>query len=229
MRWMVLILGLFLSGCYAHYQPRYQGPPPLQATSIEQVNAMVGAQQPSAYKVGFMGGCDSGHLSAGNTSYIFKKDTARFEIDDAYKQGWNDGFNRCVSGEGVTVDNYNRGSYGYNYYYPDTYYTGSYYSGFYYPSYSYAPGYSLWLGYYGYPSNRHYTYNRNYYYTPWYGGHKHRGRGYKGYSRGPYFNSRGGGRGKSYKGRSGGHKGGHGKGRSGKGRGGGRGGGSWSR
>ena len=59
---------------------------------------MVGAQQPPAYKVGFMEGCDSGYVSGGNTSYIFKKDTNRFDTDDVYKQGWNDGFNRCVSG-----------------------------------------------------------------------------------------------------------------------------------
>lgn len=225
MRWMVLILGFFLSGCYAHYQPRYQaqGPPPLQSTSIEQVNAMVGAQQPSAYKVGFMGGCDSGYLSAGDTSYIFKKDTARFETDDAYKQGWNDGFNRCVSGSGVSVSNYNQGYYGYNYYYPGTFGLGLYY-----PSYYYAPGYSLWSGYYGYP--RHYTYNRNYYYTPWYGGHKHRSKGYKGYRRGPYIGKqRGGG---SYRGGGGSYRGGHGNGHRGghgNGRGGSRGGGSWIR
>ena len=218
MRWMVVILGLSLSGCViAPYQPRYQGPPPLQTTSIEQVNAMVGVQQPAAYKVGFMGGCDSGHLSAGDTSFIFKKDKTRFETDDAYKQGWNDGFSRCVSGAGVTVDNYNRGYYGYNYYYPGPYYAGSYYSGFYYPSYSYAPGYSLWLGYYGYPRHRHYTYNRNYYYTPWYGGHKHRSKGFKGYSRGPYLSKPRGGGGhskgrKSWRGKGGGHKGGGGKG-----------------
>ncbi|MEE8259726.1 MAG: hypothetical protein V3R14_01875 [Nitrospinaceae bacterium] len=221
MRWMVLILGFSLSGCIiapyeARYQqPRYQGPAPLQTTSIEQVNAMVGVQQPAAYKVGFMGGCDSGHLSAGETSFIFKKDTARFDTDDAYKQGWNDGFNRCVSGTGVTVDNYNRGYYGYNYYYPNTYY-----SGFYYPSYSYAPGYSLWLGYYGYPRHRHYAYNHNHHYTPWYGGHKHRGRGFKGYSRGHHLSKPrgGGGHSKGFKGGHGkGRKGGHGKGRGGRG------------
>ncbi len=210
MQWMVVFLGLSLSGCIVTpYQPRYQGPAPLQTTSIEQVNAMVGAQQPAAYKVGFMGGCDSGRLSTGDTSFLFKKDMTRFETDDAYKQGWNDGFNRCVSGTGVTADNYYQGYYGYNYYYPGPYYTGSYYSGFYYPSYSYAPGYSLWLGYYGYPRHRHYTYSHNYYYTPWYSGHKHRSKGYKGYSRGP-SKPRGGG-GHSNKGR-GGHKGRSGKG-----------------
>lgn len=206
MRWMVLILGLFLSGCYAHYQGRYyaEGPAPLLSTSMAQVDEMVGTQQPAAYKVGFMEGCDSGRLSAGNTSYLFKKDADRFETDDVYKQGWDDGFNRCVSGEGAPAKRYYyQNSYGYNYYYPGTFSTG-----FYYPSYYYAPGFSIWSGYYAYPRHRHYIYNRNHYYTPWYGGHKHRakhglrGRGYSG----------------GHKGRSGGRGGRGGGGRSGGGR-----------
>ncbi len=218
MRWMIVILALFLSGCIVHSQgryQRYQGPPSLQTTTMTQVDTMVGAQQPAAYKVGFMQGCDSGRLSAGDNSFLFKKDTNRFDTDDVYQQGWNDGFNRCVSGAGVTASNYYQGSYGYNYYYPSTFSAG-----FYYPSYYYAPGFSIWSGYY-YPRNRHYAYNRNYYYTPWYGGHKHRGGGYKGYRRGPYISKHRGGGG-SHIGKRGG--GGH------KSRGGGsRGGSSWIR
>jgi hypothetical protein len=170
---MVLILGFSLSGCMIGYQQaRYQGPPPLQATSIEQVNVMVGAQQPAAYKVGFMEGCDSGHLSAGDSSFLFKKDTNRFDTDDVYQQGWSDGFNRCASEAPVTVGNYYYPSY-YGYYYP-----GTFYSGFYYPSSYYAPGYSLWMGHYGHRHHTHHGYRHNYYYTPWYGGHKHKGGGY---------------------------------------------------
>jgi len=202
MRWMVLILGLFLSGCYAHYQGRYyaEGPAPLLSTSMAQVDEMVGTQQPAAYKVGFMEGCDSGSLSAGNTSYLFKKDADRFETDDVYKQGWNDGFNRCISGEGAPAKRYYyQNSYGYNYYYPGTFSTG-----FYYPSYYYAPGFSIWSGYYAYPRHRHYAYNGNHYYTPWYGGHKHRGRGYKGYRRGPYIGKHRGGSNSHFGKRSGG-------------------------
>jgi hypothetical protein len=205
MRWMVLILGLFLSGCYAHYQARYQyqGPPPLQTTSMSQVDSMVGAQQPVAYKVGFMEGCDSGRLSSGNSSFLYKKDMERFGKDDAYKQGWNDGFNRCASGEGVPSGNYYYQR-EYGYYYPSTVYTG-----FYYPSYYYAPGYSVWLGYYGYPRHYRYIHRHNHYYSHWNGGHKHRG-GYRGKPyRGKYniTKSRPGG-GKKYKG--GGYKGGGG-------------------
>ena len=175
MRWMVLILGLFLSGCYIQSQGRYyaEGPPPLQATSIEQANAMVGGQQPAAYKVGFMEGCDSGRLSAGDNSFLFKKDTDRFDTDDVYQQGWNDGFNRCVSGEGAPPRNYySQSYYGTNYYYPGTVSTG-----FYYPGFFYAPGYSIWAGYYGPPRHRLHVHRKNYYYTPWYGGHRHSHRG----------------------------------------------------
>ena len=207
MRWMALILGLLLSGCYAHYQGRYyqdDGPPPLLSTSMDQVNAMVGVQQPAAYKVGFMEGCDSGRLSSGNNSYLFKKDTNRFDTDDVYKQGWNDGFNRCVSGEGAPSSGrtYYQSSYGY-------YTPGTFYSGFYYPSYYYSPGFSIWTGYYGFP--RRHVHRHNHYYTPWYGGHRHRGRGK------PYI-ARGGGGYKNWGGR-GWPKGGGGKGRGGGGKG----------
>lgn len=224
MRWMIVILGLLLSGCMVGYQqPSYQGPPPLQATSMTQVNFMVGVQQPGAYKVGFMEGCDSGNVSAGNISYIFKKDVERFGTDGVYQQGWNDGFNRCVAGATVEVaGNYNYQSY-YGYYYP-----GTFYSGFYYPGYYYEPGYSIWLGYSGYPHHKHHIHRNNYYYSPWYGGHKNKGGKYKGHKhkghRGkPYFaRSRGGGHKhkgggygghKSRGGKGGGHKGGGGKGR----------------
>ena len=211
MRWMVVILAVLLSGCVvAPYGARYQGPPPLQSTTMAQVNAMAGAQQPVAYKVGFMEGCDSGYVSAGNNSFIFKKDVERFGKDDLYQQGWNDGFNRCASGEGVAA-----GSASVSTYYGWGYYPGPYYSGYYYPDYYYypyygypyySPGFSLWLGTYGH--HDHYAYRDHYYYTPWYGGHKYKG-GHRG---GPYIGKhRGGGhKGGGHKG--GGHKGGGHKG-----------------
>lgn len=205
MRWMVLILGVFLFGCVvAPYQARYQGPPPMQSTTLAQANAMVGVQQPTAYKVGFMAGCDSGHVSAGNNSFIFKKDVERFGKDDLYQQGWTDGFNRCVSGGGTAA-----GSSYYSPYYGG-YYSGTYYSGYYDPGYYYypyySPGFSLWLGNYGH--RNHYVHSDHYYYSPWYGGRKHKGS----HGVGPYIgNQRGGGhKGGGHKG--GGHKGGGHKG-----------------
>jgi len=163
-------------------------------------------------------GCDSGRLSSGNNSYLFKKDTNRFETDDVYKQGWNDGFNRCVSGEGApTVTNtYYQSSYGYA--------PGTFSYGFYYPSYYYAPGFSIWSGYYVNPRPRYvYRHRHNHYYTPWYGGRKHRGHRHRGYRGKPYVA-------KSWTGpnRGGGFKSGGGKSRGSRG-GGGRSPGAWIR
>ena len=229
MRWMVLISTLFLSGCVVHYSgARNQGPPPLRATTMAQVNSMAGAQQPAAYKVGFMEGCDSGRLSAGDNSYLFKKDVERFNTDDVYQQGWSDGFNRCTSGEGsAPATNYSTNTYFgfgyYPYYYPGAFYSGWYYPGYYnyYPYYS--SSYSIWLGTYGH--DHHYPRHR-YYASPWYGGHKHKGGGGKFYSRwnrhkdpgGFYGGKHRGGSGKGHKAWSGkGHKGSKGKSWSGKG------------
>ena len=186
MRWTIVILAIFLSGCVATYSARYQSPPPLQSTSLAQVDAMAGGQQPVAYKVGFRDGCDSGRVSAGNTSFIFKKDVVRFDEDSLYQQGWTDGYNRCfaeggIAGGGTSVST----TYGWGYY------PGYFYSGYYYPSWGYycyyEPGYSIWLGNYG---HRHsYTHHDHYYYTPWYGGHRHgRGHSHKSYSKlNPYI------------------------------------------
>ena len=228
MRWMVLISALFLSGCVVHHSgPRYQqGPPPLQTTTMEQVNSMAGAQQPAAYKVGFMQGCDSGRLSAGDNSFLFKKDVDRFNTDDVYQQGWNDGYNRCASGEGAPPATYQSthtyfGFGYYPYYYPRAYYSGGYYYPGYYDYYSYyEPGHSIWLGGYGYNyQNR----RESYYASPWYGGHKHKGGGHY-YSRwnshkspGGFYGGKHRGGGKVHKGSGG--KGWKGKGGSGKGRG----------
>ncbi len=208
MRWMVLFSALFLSGCVVHYGARYQGPPPLKSTTLGQVNSMVGAQQPSAYKVGFMEGCDSGRLSAGDNSYIFKKDVERFKTDDVYQQGWNDGFNRCVSGDGsAPATNYSANTYfGFGYYpyfYPGVFYSGGYYPGYYdyYPYYS--PAFSIWLGNFG---HRGLSHRRHHFASPWWGGHKHRhgGKHFSGLRSPGRF---GGGHFKSHKG--GGHFKGH--------------------
>ncbi len=233
MRWMVLISTLFLSGCVVHYSgARNQGPPPLRSTTMAQVNSMAGAQQPAAYKVGFMEGCDSGRLSAGDNSYLFKKDVDRFNTDDVYQQGWNDGHSRCASGEGsAPATNYSTNTYFgfgyYPYYYPGTFYSGGYYYPGYYDYYpNYSSSYSIWLGNYG---HHHSSHRQHYYASPWYGGHKHKGggkhfswlgshKGSSGFSGGKH---RGGGHGKVHKGSSG--KSSRGKGRGHKG------GGTWLR
>ena len=231
MRWMVLMSAVFLSGCVVHYSgQRNEGPPPLRATTLEQVNSMAGAQQPSAYKVGFMQGCDSGRLSAGDNSYLFKKDVDRFSTDDVYQQGWNDGYDRCASGEGAPPATYqSTNSYFgfgyYPYYYPRVFYSGGYYYPGYYDYYPYySSSYSIRLGGYGHTDRAH---RHHYYASPWYGGHKHKGGGQH-FSRwnshkgsGSFYRGkhRGGGHGKVHKGSSGKSHSGKGRGHKGGGRG----------
>ena len=48
-----------------------------------------------AFRLGFTDGCDSGYHSGGNTTYQFRKDTARFADDADYKRGWIRGFGEC--------------------------------------------------------------------------------------------------------------------------------------
>jgi len=106
MRWTVLFLFL-ISGCITYPDPR--------ATSIGEVDTIVGADQPAEYRVGFREGCDSGHNTAGSSAYSFSKDAARYTQDELYKSGWDDGFENC--GNRARRSNYYRPGYYYPRYY----------------------------------------------------------------------------------------------------------------
>ena len=159
MRWIIALTGLLLTGCASYYGGGYYGP---RATSIDQVDLMVGVQQPVEYRVGFQAGCDSGHVSVGNTAYTPKKDVQRYNVDSLYKQGWNDGYNRCRHNPAP----YRGVSYSSSYYYGPDYYYG-YYPGLHWSSrYYYGSSY-----YYPYGSGIHFD---THYYTPYYSPrHKH--------------------------------------------------------
>lgn len=93
MRWaLAIFLGLSVSGCATTY---VQAPDGTRTTSIDHVNDKVGITQPISYRVGYRDGCDSGRLSAGDSSFTFIKDIERTNVDDLYKHGWDDGFNQC--------------------------------------------------------------------------------------------------------------------------------------
>ncbi len=168
MRWILLIFGVFLSGCATYYTPGpYYTPATNASTSLGQVNNMVGANQPVEYRVGFQDGCDSGNVTAGNQAYTFKKDTQRVLVDAYYKQGWEDGFARCKNNSvafNSTV--YPSTSYGVGY---------SYWPRYYYPNY-YWGGFSPW---YGYGSGLYFNFGSRYgwrrpFYRPFRFGHRHR-------------------------------------------------------
>ncbi len=191
MRWIIALTGLLLTGCASYYGGGYSGgyyygP---RATSIDQVDLMVGAQQPVEYRVGFQGGCDSGYVSAGNTAYTFKKDVQRYDVDPLYKQGWDDGHSRCRDKPAP----YYRGYYSSSYYYGPDYYYG-YYPGLHWSSrYYYGSNY-----YYPYGSGIHFS---THYYSPYYsprlrhykrhrhGGHYSSGYNFKALHRGSHSSS----------------------------------------
>ena len=53
--------------------------------------------QPPEYSAGYTAGCSSGHSAAGDAGARFLKDPLRFQSDQLYAQGWNDGFSVCKS------------------------------------------------------------------------------------------------------------------------------------
>lgn len=68
------------------------------ATSMQDADRAVGANQPVEYRMGYADGCDSGYVAAGHPYYKFRKNTAHYMADPLYKQGWDDGMTVCKSG-----------------------------------------------------------------------------------------------------------------------------------
>jgi hypothetical protein len=64
------------------------------ATTQERVDRQL-AGQPVAYREGYAAGCDSGYVAAGHPYYSFRKDLGRFNAEQLYSGGWNDGFQVC--------------------------------------------------------------------------------------------------------------------------------------
>lgn len=64
------------------------------ATTSTEVNRYA-AGQPFEYKEGFQAGCNSGYVAAGHPYYKFNKNVKRYNVDDLYRTGWDDGFNVC--------------------------------------------------------------------------------------------------------------------------------------
>ena len=68
------------------------------AQRVDQRRAQLQDQdQPLAYIDGYLSGCDSGAIVAGNPWYAVKKDNYLYKMDSVYAEGWNDGFQMCLS------------------------------------------------------------------------------------------------------------------------------------
>lgn len=72
---VVLISAILVAGCAMKNTPK--GPVP--------------------YQQGYDDGCASGYEAAGHPYYDFKKDVYRFNSDQLYAQGWNDGYQGCLT------------------------------------------------------------------------------------------------------------------------------------
>ena len=83
---LTIIILILLGGCIIPSTHR------LIPTKMSEVDKIVG-NQPLEYKQGFRDGFDSGCAASGNPYTQFTKDVNRYDNDNLYKQGWNDGYN----------------------------------------------------------------------------------------------------------------------------------------
>lgn len=51
--------------------------------------------KPPGYQDGFMNGCGSGFQQGGDEGYLYFKDLRRYESDEQYRKGWQDGLEKC--------------------------------------------------------------------------------------------------------------------------------------
>lgn len=56
---------------------------------------LISQGKPPAYVDGYVDGCASGRLMAGDTSFKYRKDIARADRDALYARGWQDGQIAC--------------------------------------------------------------------------------------------------------------------------------------
>lgn len=83
---MLTFLSVTLSSC-AVFAP----------ISKESTNSMLGGYGSPAFKTGFHAGCQSGYSNAGNPYNPFNKNREVYEQGGDYKDGWDEGYQRCFS------------------------------------------------------------------------------------------------------------------------------------
>ena len=49
------------------------------------------------YIDGYVDGCSSGYMRAGDRFYDFSRDMPRYQADQSYSKGWDEGFDACKS------------------------------------------------------------------------------------------------------------------------------------
>jgi hypothetical protein len=69
--------------------------------SVEET--MIERGHPRTYAEGYAGGCASGKEAAGGLFAEASKDASRYDADEQYTEGWNDGFEECRRDMAVMV------------------------------------------------------------------------------------------------------------------------------
>jgi hypothetical protein len=62
-------------------------------SSVEET--MIERGHPPAFAQGYADGCASGKEAAGGVFAQARKDASRYDADEQYTEGWNDGFEAC--------------------------------------------------------------------------------------------------------------------------------------
>ena len=70
---------------------------PACTTDMQRAEHEDGTGQPMEYLQGHEDGCESGRSAADDDpyKYEFTKDLRRYEADEAYRQGWDTGYEEC--------------------------------------------------------------------------------------------------------------------------------------
>ena len=70
---------------------------PAYAADMQRVDREAGIGQTTEYMQGHEDGCESGRSAAGEDPYenTFTKDLRRYEAEEAYRRGWDRGYEEC--------------------------------------------------------------------------------------------------------------------------------------
>ncbi len=93
-----LFSSLVLSGCVGLSATRYLN---------NKHDFMCGQGDPMAYADGYVDGCSTGRLLAGDQRFKYRQDTLRVEKDALYARGWQEGQINCrneVVAEGLLLE-----------------------------------------------------------------------------------------------------------------------------
>ncbi|MEN8130386.1 MAG: hypothetical protein ABFS45_09385 [Pseudomonadota bacterium] len=83
-KYLISLVSIFLMGCAAQYL-------------VQQRVKLAQEGFSDTYIDGYIDGCSSGYHRAGNYHYDFSRDMPRYQSDQLYSNGWEEGHKKCKS------------------------------------------------------------------------------------------------------------------------------------